>query len=362
MKRWFLWLWATWSPAWQLGWPSLWRDRWRWLARRWAFALAGFAAGLVGVGSWYFDALEMFWENEAQIRELHEKLELHSQAMQRRPDTVAAAALTALSGPPPVMAWWPAPGTQASVWPQLERLMVQHGLRLESLRPEPPRLSGLWPSQRVALRLQGRFEDWVSVWALLNARGPVWAIELLRIAPLEGGVAVEVVLRLSLSPVSSGLPKPDHVHLASELMPLTVRPALRSGLNPAVFVSMPSPGAIASEVEANPFKNGSLSGRGSPAGHAKGTMLGTPSASEPVSMISTDPALWPLDQVRLAGVWRQAQATEFILTAGPHWVPARLGQRIGPQGHVVQSIQADEVHLRAAQGPAWVIGLEKAKP
>jgi hypothetical protein len=39
-----------------------------------------------------------------------------------------------------------------------------------------------------------------------------------------------------------------------------------------------------------------------------------------------------------------------------------VGQRIGTQGHVVQSIHAREVHLRAGQGPMQVIGLEKATP
>jgi Tfp pilus assembly protein PilP len=69
-----------------------------------------------------------------------------------------------------------------------------------------------------------------------------------------------------------------------------------------------------------------------------------------------------LDQVRLVGVWQQGQGVHPILMAGPHWALARMGQRIGPQGHVVNSIHAGEVHLRAAQGPVWVIGLEKAKP
>jgi Tfp pilus assembly protein PilP len=82
----------------------------------------------------------------------------------------------------------------------------------------------------------------------------------------------------------------------------------------------------------------------------------------PVAALSPDPAHWPLDQVRVAGVWQQAQGAQLILTAGPHWVRARVGQRIGPDGHVVQGIHAEEVHLRAAQGPVWVIGLEKAKP
>ena len=82
----------------------------------------------------------------------------------------------------------------------------------------------------------------------------------------------------------------------------------------------------------------------------------------PIGTLSPDPAEWPLDQVRIGGVWQQAQGAQLILMAGPHWVRARVGQRIGPQGHVVNSIHAEEVHLRAAQGPVWVISLEKAKP
>jgi Tfp pilus assembly protein PilP len=80
------------------------------------------------------------------------------------------------------------------------------------------------------------------------------------------------------------------------------------------------------------------------------------------ALFSPDPADWPLEQVRLAGIWQHAHEAQLILMAGPHWVPARVGQRIGSQGHVVQSIHAREVHLRAAQGPMQVIGLEKATP
>jgi hypothetical protein len=80
------------------------------------------------------------------------------------------------------------------------------------------------------------------------------------------------------------------------------------------------------------------------------------------ALFSPDPADWPLEQVRLAGIWQHAQDAQLILMAGPHWVRARVGQRIGTQGHVVQSIHAREVHLRAAQGPVQVIGLEKATP
>ncbi|WP_291937053.1 hypothetical protein, partial [Limnohabitans sp.] len=69
MMRTRSWNWAAWAPGWRLGWPRLWRDRWRWLARRWAFALGGFAVGFLGVGGWQFEALEALWESEAQVHD-----------------------------------------------------------------------------------------------------------------------------------------------------------------------------------------------------------------------------------------------------------------------------------------------------
>lgn len=368
MMRTRSWNWAAWAPAWRLGWPRLWRDRWRWLARRWAFALGGFAVGFLGVGGWQFEALEAQWESEAQVHDLEAKLNVQGQSQgqgqgqgqdKRAP---SPAALNTPMGPPPVMAWWPVHGTQAVVWPQLERLMAQHGLRLLSLRPESPSLVGAWPSQAVALRLQGRFDDWVAVWAALNARGPAWGLERLRITPQEGGVAIDAVLRMWLSPVAIGLPKPAEATMPTEWMAGAVQPALRAGAGAPVFVATASLPATSSGVAAGLRDEDPLP---PPAGTAVRSSAMTPesrTSALPMAALSPDPAHWPLDQVRVAGVWQQAQGAQLILTAGPHWVHARVGQRIGPDGHVVYGIHAEEVHLRAAQGPVWVIGLEKAKP
>lgn len=358
------WTWPAWAPAWRLGWPRLWRDRWRWLARRWAFALGGFAVGLLGVGGWQFEALEALWESEAQVHDLEAKLNAQGQGQGQGQDKRAPspAALNIPMGPPPVMAWWPAQGTQAAVWPQVERLTVQHGLRLLSLRPEPPSPVGIWPSQAVALRLQGRFDDWVDLWAALNARGPVWGMERLRITPQEGGVAIDAVLRLWLGPVATAMPKPAEVSELFELMPANAQLPLRAGVGAPVFVATASPPATASSLAAELREDDPLP---RPTGSGFRSSAKTPdsrSSAPPMAALSPDPAEWPLEQVRVAGVWQQAQDAQLILMAGPHWVRARVGQRIGPQGHVVNSIHAEEVHLRAAQGPVWVIGLEKAKP
>ncbi len=355
----------TLAPAWRLGWPRLWRDRWRWLARRWAFALAGFAVGMLGVGGWQFEALEALRESEAQVLDLQAKIQKQVQSMQsvqakQAPGTVAA--LNTPTGPPPVMAWWPVQGTQAAVWPQLERLMVHHGLRLLSLRPEPPSTAGAWPSQAVALRLQGRFGDWVNAWAAMNSRGPVWGIERLRITPQEGGVAIDAVLRLWLSPEPTTISKLAVAPVIAELMPSQALIPLRSGAATPVFVATASPpvtsstmasGVKSEEAVCTPVRTG-------PALSALEPEKRTWAMANPT--LSPDPAGWPLEAVRLAGVWRQGQGDELILMAGPHWVRAHVGQRIGANGHVVHSIHAEEVHLRAAQGPVWVIGLEKVKP
>jgi Tfp pilus assembly protein PilP len=73
-----------------------------------------------------------------------------------------------------------------------------------------------------------------------------------------------------------------------------------------------------------------------------------------------DPAQWPVERVRLLGVWHQAQEAHAILAAGPHWVRVRVGQQVGD--HWLGSIHAQEVHLLAGQGTVKVLGLAKATP
>jgi hypothetical protein len=352
--------WRALAPAWRLGWPRLWRDRWRWLARRWAFALVGFGLGLLGVGSVQLQALEALWESEAQVQDL--RAQLLAQQKQASNGPGAHTNLNAPTGPPQVMARWPVQGTQSAVWPQLERFFAQHGVRLLSLRPEPASLTGAWPSQAVALRLQARFDDWVAVWAAMNTHGPIWGIERLRITPQGGGVAIEAVLRLWLSSAATSTPGGGEALALGELFPGPAPVGWRSRAGGPVFVTTPLP-VVVSSVAAPNFKEEDLL--------SKQTEAGVPSRTTPqesrasvlqTELLSPDPTDWPLEQVRLAGIWQHAHDAQLILMAGPHWVRARVGQRIGTQGHVVQSIHAREVHLRAAQGPMQVIGFEKANP
>ena len=355
------WTWVAWMPAWRLGWPRLWRDRWHWLVRRWAFALAGFVVGLLGVGGWQFKAVETLWESQAQALDLQMKLKAHEQLQpaqgQQAPNS---AALLAPTGPPAVMAWWPVQGTQAVVWPQLERLLAQQGLRLLSLRVEPPNPAAAWPSQKVALRLQGRFDDWVAVWAAMNGQGPIWGMERLRITPQEGGVVIDALLQLWLSPESTAMPALAGASVLNEQLKEAGKVALRAGEAAPVFVAttarplaspLASPGLLEQEIKpaATAMESRASAGDG----------YSLPSS---MPVLSPDPAHWPVELVRVAGVLQFAQDAQLILQAGPHWVRAHVGQRIGSDGHVVNSIHAREVHLRSAQGPMLVISLDKAKP
>ncbi|WP_396440772.1 hypothetical protein [Limnohabitans sp.] len=352
--------WRALAPAWRLGWPRLWRDRWRWLARRWAFALAGFGLGLLGVGSMQLQALEALWESDAQVQDLRAQLLVQQNQASNRPG--ANPNLNAPTGPPQVMAWWPVQGTQSAVWPQLERLFAQHGVRLLSLRPEPASPMGAWPSQAVALRLQARFDDWVAVWAAMNTHGPIWGIERLRITPQGGGVAIEAVLRLWLSSAATSTPGGGGALALGALFPSPAPVGLRPRAGGPVFLTTPLP-VVASSVAAPNLKPEDPVSSQTGAGVPSRTSLQEGRASVlQQALLSPDPADWPLEQVRLAGIWQHAHDAQLILLAGPHWVLARVGQRIGTQGHVVQSIHAREVHLRAAQGPMQVIGFEKAKP
>lgn len=377
------------AAAWRRGWPRLWRDRWRWLARRWGFALAGFGAGCLGVGGWHFQSLQAWRTSEGQVHDLQAQLrDLQAQQQaqlripmrppaqfsaqagtpreNRGPDPLAAQSSPA--GPPPIMAFWPTTGTQAAVWPHLAQVLAQHGVRLLSLRPEPPSAAGPWPSQTVALRLQARFDDWVAAWAALNAPGPLWGLVRLRITPQDGGVAIDAVLRLWLSPAPKGAsalaaaPLTVEWHAAEPAPPAVGAGQRAHAAGKPVFVASAASRGAASAPDPGLQPQAPGSTPSSAAQQPTAVPSEAPAAGPTIPTLSPDPTDWPLDQVRLAGVWQQAQDVQPILMAGPHWVLARVGQRIGPQGHVVHSIHAQEVHLRAAQGPARVIGLEKAKP
>lgn len=386
------------DSAWPQAWPKLWRDRLRWVVRRWVFAVAGFTAGMATVGGMHMDTLSEWWDAEAQVAQLRHEMQALQVANNRGSDVLKG--LVTPLGPPEALAFWPKQGTQLLVWPQLQILLSRHGVQLMSLRPAPISHVGSWTSQAVTLHMWARFDDWVAAWATMNARGPVWSIDRLRMTPVDSGVAIEAVLRVWLAestkasnlaseslPVhnmpgvlgsgegmstratpetldmfADGLPRRGDGGLAGSSRatsaggpgaPVFVQPSLVKQTDPAGGSKQgdvrPISGGVASVT-------GAVASRAAPVGPARDASLASAWG------FSSEPATWPLDQVRMVGIWQHARDQQVILVAGPHWVRAHVGQRIGPQGHVVVGVQAQEVRLRAAQGQEHVIRLEKAAP
>ena len=336
----------SWAPSWL----PVGRERWRWLARRWTFALLGFAVGGLWVAWLHAPSLGVLWAQEDQLQSLQGQLaQLKSQTRQAQIQGQKAAQQASPQG----LAQLPNLEHQGLIWLQFSQLLAQHAVELRSLRPVPDALPAPLPSQAVAVRLQGQFDDWVAVWRAMNANGPVWSIDRLRITPQAPGVDIEAVLRVWLG---DG-PGQDFMALSDKAAAgLTGLASVRSG----VFWQEPE---LVVEV---PGKAWSVSGASLPQ-----VQEGEATPSEPVTAdrsqrlastdpLSVDPAQWPVERVRLLGVWHHAQEAHAILAAGPHWVRARVGQQVGD--HWLGSIHAQEVHLLAGQGTVKVLGLAKASP
>ena len=326
------------APAWSWASPMRGRDRLRWLVRRWVFALVGFAAGLALVAGLHADAIDTLWRDEDPVQSLQQqlaKLQDQVRKVQKQLDVSQA--------PPNALAGLPAPDREALIWLQLSRLLEQHAVQLKSLRPVPERVAAPLTSQAVAVHLHAHFDDWVAVWAALNARAPVWSIDRLRITPQAEGVSIEAVLRVwfsdGLTPPEAelGAAQGQESHLLGKVSVQAERATRNALARSAVFVLPPRLGLVASPAPEHVSEN-------------------------PAQEWSANPGQWPLDRVRLLGVWHQAQGPQAILAAGPHWVRARVGQQIGPHGFRVVSIHAREVHLRSGSGSVVVLGFEKVLP
>jgi hypothetical protein len=223
----------------------------------------------------------------------------------------------------------------ARVWPDLQQVLTQHGLRVASLRPLPEPLAAPLPSQSVAVRMTGRFADWQRAWAALCAAGPVWSMERISVVPQPAvaGVQIDVVLRVWLRP---GLDGP-------EAWPAVTLPPERVG---AAAPALP-------EIFAQ-----TLAGMGPGAPTASPALLAASSAGPMSAVLSSDPLQWPMARMRLAGLWQQGHVRQAVLVAGPYAVRVGPGQRVAQEGLRVEAVTTDSVRLRSPQGALHVLNLE----
>lgn len=327
-------------------WPHLQRLFERWL-RRWGFAISGWVVGLSGV-----------WLVQAQVSEDHASA-LHSVAQLQQQ---LAALPAGLSGSPEkpwatdqqnMLTSLPVQARQGQIWVDLQQALTAGGLNLLSLRPLPTTLAegraARLASQAVAVRLQGRFEDWSRVWTAFTQAGPVCSIDRISLAatahPEE--VQIDAVLRVWLRPGDVGLQAQAQPEGAWDRLTLPEpRQSVRSGTTlfaQARPVGSPFGGDAVRLAESTDTSATGASGATSGAAVAE-IVQGADSLPE-------DPRQWPLARVRLAGLWQQGADRQAILSAGPHWVRVRQGQRVTQEGHRVAAITDAGVSLRLAQGP-----------
>lgn len=210
---------------------------------------------------------------------------------------------------------WPDGAESVTVWPWLQQQMQSHALQLQMLKLDPVNTQGGLPEQAVALRLQGRWSDWVHLEQALDAHTPWWVVERWQVVPSDpvaGTVRIELQARLGL--------RPPGWRGASSQAPVWTT-ALPSG-DPAMRVTDPfamtaAPSRLA-ESRQQP-------------------------AARPL-----DPRQWPVHEWRLLGVWQQAGKTHAVLGAPAGHLSVTAGQRLGPEGHRVLSVGNDGVRLQAA--------------
>ena len=324
----------SWPELWQL-WrsegPSWLQRQARRIYRRWVYACAAFFAMLLVFGLWQLESLEELWQAQSVLSELRDQV-----AAQPR-DLVLASSLAkgeVAQALAQSLAHLPGSSSRSQLWPSLQQSFERHRLVLLSLQPVSDAVAAPLPSQAVALRLRGRFDDWGRAWTALSEGMPVWTLERVHITPQAHApwVEIDVLLRVWLRADQDG------------------EKAWR-GQSVSNTVSI---------QESAVFFHGALSGSGSAMSLVSSGIDGALAAPQAAVQDSPDPVHWPITGLRLLGVWHGPETAHAILAVGPHWVSAQIGQRVSQEGHRLVAIGDQAVSLRAGMEPPRVLSFEKA--
>ena len=296
------------------------RAGWRHLLMR-VFAFAGGVA-LVAWG-WPLD-LQAWVSLQQEVDRLQAQVPAPPYKPQQDPDAAASKSHDVLEPDEPALA------EADAVWPWLQARMQAQGLQVLALRPQTVSTKDGLPQQPVSLQLQGRWHDWLALQAALNAHAPWWVIEQWQVASVAAGsetVRIELQARLGLRP-----------------------PALPGPSMPRVWPRWPVAAAVPTTGSA---WSASAQGAAPAASGREAAGAGSAPAHE-----------WPLDRLRLLGVWRQSGVLHAVVGMGQDSVVLGVGQRIGREAYRVHRIGDDHVELRATdkRGPALRLVLQEGKP
>ena len=226
----------------------------------------------------------------------------------------------------------PALAESAQAWPWLQQRLRAHGLQVQLLRPQAVNDPTTLPQQQVAMRLQGRWHDWLAVESALHRHAPWWVIDQWQVVPVgpqSGEVRIDLQARLGFRP-----------------------PALQAhGAMPRVWPEWP----VLADRE--PLAGNELFAQAP-------TPLANAVAGQATAPLPADPSGSPVHAWRLLGVWQQAGTAHAVLGDGESPIVVRQGQRVGLGAYRVRRIGQDQVELAGA-GPAGQVlrlTLQKEKP
>lgn len=327
--------------------------RWRWLARRWAFALLGLGVGLL-VG-WLL-VLDTLGEYERAVQSLNN---MKQQIASQTPPHALRQAV-----PPEALTRLPVVGQQMATWLALQQVLSMHQVRVLSLRPLDDRRTAALPNQAVAVRLQARFSDWAAAWSSLSQAGPVWSVERIRITSMAAGDAQEIdaVLRLWMREGTAASES-----ATSWVSAATVTHA--PGWDVAVFASPQKPQPLSQQGDASgdhprPVSK-SMSTQvdepAAPLAEGPADLAGPAAAASPRAFVSA-PERMPFAPWRLLGIWAHEGQNQAFLASDTHWFGARAGQVISQQGHHLLAVTSGQVVWRDPQGRLHTLTLESRAP
>lgn len=211
---------------------------------------------------------------------------------------------------------WPEADELATLWPWLQQRLQAQGLQLLSLQPQAMATVDGLPEQTVLLRLQGAWSDWRALEQALDAQAPWWVVNQWQMLPAgvsPTDVRIELQARWGLWP-----PQGPGRAEAPRTWPVWAVTAERSDQGAPVF--------------------------GTPSGEA-GLAVAKAGAPPTAAAGLGGPGPWPVGEMRLLGIWRQAGQAHAVLAAGQTPVVARAGQRVGAEGYRVLRVDDAQVEL-----------------
>lgn len=290
--------------------------------RRLAVGVAAWLVGFMGVLWWAQEDLEAWQVLQDEITQLQARLPEAGSAPPRATTLPPDSRVSAL----------PDPAEDEAVWAWLQQGVQAQGLRLLALKPQPVMHKGGLPEQPVLLHLQGRWSDWLAFVQALGAHAPWCLVDQWLVVPANparGDVRIELQARLGLRPPALGRPPVPRVW--------PVWPVASANPPPgeALVFAQAGEGPVAAAV--------------APEGAA-------------ANALPADPRQWPVQELRLLGVWHQAGVSHAVLGAGLHQVVLAPGQRVGREAYRVRRVGDAEVELAAlATGPALHLTLKGDK-